>query len=677
VSAPSRSLVIGTAGHIDHGKTTLVAALTGTDTDKLPEEKRRGITIELGFATWPLSDKLSASIVDVPGHEGFVRTMVAGAGGLDIVIFVISAEDGVMPQTREHIRVCQLLGLKHSVIALTKVDRLEGDEDAIELAIDDVREAMHETPFEGAPILPVAAPSGQGLDALRQAIISLAKKIPRRASKGESLLPIDRVFTVKGHGTVVTGTLLAGSIEPDKDISLRLVPTGARREGRVLRARALQVRGDAAGRSVAGTRTALNLGGVQVSELSRGDVITSGARVVASDSIHVEIKHLSHSSGEWKSGSCVQVCAGTANTAARMDPLALIDEEGKLGDVETGIIVGPGMSGLIRLRLDVPIPVWHGQPIVLRAFNDPSAAAHGLTVGGGRVVDPQPSTGKRQRKRWVQVAEALRSDELQTRILALVEDSGGMGIDTTTLHLRAGIDDLRPILNSLKGPKGRLLEIAGARYILRELLNPLKQAAVSLVDRFHAQHSMQPGMPRATLESSLPGRLAPSVAAAAIEATLASGQLRVADRQGSLARPGKGKLSLDALPPKMQRVYDLYAAGGISPPTLKDVQDGTSMSPKEILEIVGLLQRTELLVKVTAELSFTHPAHSSILARTRDHLRDQGNIDVQAMKAITGLSRKFVVPLLEHLDRLGITLRRADTRLPGPKAELETEPPSS
>ena len=237
-----RSLVLGTAGHIDHGKTTLVRALTGIDTDRLPEERRRGITIELGFAAWEMAPDLKASIIDVPGHEGFVRTMVAGAGGIDLVVLVVSAEDGVMPQTREHLNVCQLLGIEHGVVALTKVDRLEGDEEAIELAVEDVRGALEGSVFAEAEIIPCSGQTGEGLDALRATLVRLAGKLPRRDDKGPVILPIDRAFTIKGHGTVVTGTLLSGVVDLGADNRLRLVPAGPGRAPREVRSRGAQVR---------------------------------------------------------------------------------------------------------------------------------------------------------------------------------------------------------------------------------------------------------------------------------------------------------------------------------------------------------------------------------------------------------------------------------------------------
>ncbi|HEY0137939.1 MAG TPA: selenocysteine-specific translation elongation factor, partial [Nannocystis sp.] len=400
----TRALVLGTAGHIDHGKTSLVYALTGIDTDRLPEEKRRGITIELGFAAWELGGGLSASIVDVPGHEAFVRTMVAGAGGIDLVLLVVSAEDGVMPQTREHLHVCQLLGLRHGVVALTKIDRLgtanDDRADAIEMAAADVRAALADLApnLADAPIVPCSAHTGEGLPALTAAIRRVAATVPARPVRDRPIVPIDRVFAVKGHGTVATGTLLSGRLDLTRDARLQLIPTGERGP-RELRPRALHVRGVASEQAPAGSRVALNLGNVGTDDLARGDVISSGPRVARGQTCLAVLTHLAHDDLPWRSGTAVQLCAGTASTTARIDPLVLLgdmSEETSLHapveatrpppdlspgtspatappgappdlsqSTSTRVTVPPGATALVRLRLDAPLPLWHGLPLIV------------------------------------------------------------------------------------------------------------------------------------------------------------------------------------------------------------------------------------------------------------------------------------------------------------------------
>ncbi|NVB37067.1 selenocysteine-specific translation elongation factor [Pseudenhygromyxa sp. WMMC2535] len=673
----ARELVLGTAGHIDHGKTTLVRALTGTDTDRLPEERRRGITIELGFARWQLDagkgQRLAVSIVDVPGHEALVRTMVAGAGGMDAVLLVISAEDGVMPQTREHLRVCALLGLRHAVVALTKIDRLGEDpserEELLELAREDVRAELEATSFADAPIIPVSATEGAGLDELRAAVVGMIRGLPGRERKGPPILPVDRVFTMRGHGTVITGTLLCGELElREGSTELTLVPQGLGRQPFSVRVRGMQVHGEEATRSRAGTRTALNLGKVGVEALERGDVLTSGLAVVASDRLLARVEQLDFGARPWTRGTSLQLCAGTASTAAHLVPLTLADPEtGALLDPVGKIAIGPGQAGLARLYLDVPLPIWAGQRLILRAFSAAHMQTDGLTIGGGVVVDPLPE--RRQPARRVALARALLGDDASAKVRALVEDAGASGVTLEALTLRAGVIHAAKLLGRMGVESGPLIELGG-RWFARALLEPLLRAAVTEVDRFHAAHPLQPGLARATLEGAL-AQAGPSAAAlrtAAVDLALARAQLRVADRSGSLARPGKGTLDPNDLPPPLHDVVERYRHAGISPPTLRDLGEALGLDAKAVLERVGVLQRSELLIKINDDLSYAPEAHAQLLTAVREHLAAHGELDVQALKGMTGLSRKFAVPWMEHLDRLGVTRRAGDRRLPGPKA---------
>lgn len=665
-----RSLVLGTAGHIDHGKTTLVRALTGTDTDRLPEEKRRGITIELGFAPWAIKSGLEASIVDVPGHENFVRTMVAGAGGIDAVILVVSAEDGVMPQTREHINVCRLLGVKHGVVALSKVDRLDGDEEAIELAADDVREALAGTIFESSPIIPCSSHTKEGLDTLRSTLVKLIEHIPRRGTKGDPILPLDRVFSIRGHGTVVTGTLQRGVVDVGKETPLRLEPVGEGREPQQLRTRAAQVRGDAQDRIGAGSRIALNLGGVETKDLSRGDVLTAGDAVSRQTVFHAWLQHLPTHGAPWKSGSALQVCVGTAYTNGKLDPLYAQPREGEAAEASgEDVVIESGREGLVRFRLESPLPLWRGARVVVRAFSDPSENFQGRTIGGGVVLDPEPSTGRGQRPRWIALGRALHGDDPRAQLEALVQDAGLLGIDEKTLARRTGMDDVRAAIDPLlKGKRPFAARVGDKRYVQDDAVRTLIDRAISAVDKFHGAQPLKTGMPRPALEAALGKRVATDVAAAAIDRAVERGALRSVDEAGTLARPGKGLAAGGELPPKMKEVLDLYEAAQNKPPTLKEVAESLDIAAAEVLELVSGLQRTGRLIRVTADLSFSKQSHEVLLAGVREHLSASGTIDVQALKAMTGLSRKFAVPLMEHFDQLQITVRRGNDRIPGPRA---------
>jgi len=682
VARTPRSLILGTAGHIDHGKTTLVRALTGTDTDRLPEEKRRGITIELGFAPWAITPELQASIVDVPGHENFVRTMIAGAGGIDIVILVVSAEDGVMPQTREHINVCRLLGVRHGLVALTKIDRLDNDPEAIELATDDVRESLAGTVFEDTPIVPLSAQTGEGLDELKRAIKKLASALPRRDAVGDPVIPLDRVFTMKGHGTVVTGTQLCGTLDVVKNPNLTLVPAGDARDARTVRVRAAQVRGSDEGRVAPGSRVAVNLAGVELSEVSRGDVLTSGPQVERGTVFHVAMQHLPGRTAPWTRGTVVQVCAGTAFAVGRLDPLWLApsaDDDAANEDTKNGEVqVAAGREGLVRVRLETPVPVWRDMNVVVRDFSGPppttASEDQGRTIGGGVVTDPAPSQGRGQRARWVEVGRALTEPDLDRRLVALVHDAGTLAADTTELGRRSGIADARDRLMALAtGKKPQLVGLSAQdrdlqRWAHIEHVRPLVARVVAAVDRFHVDNPMQPGAGRATVEAMLGNRIAPDIAAWALDQALERGVLQTVDDAGTIARPGKGVQAGGELPEHMQRLLDVYARHGITAPTVKEVTAECGLDPRKTLEMLGVLQRTGRLVKITPDISMATEAHQSVVTEVRSHLGEHGTIDVQALKGITGLSRKYAVPLLEHLDQLQITRREGDKRFPGAKA---------
>ncbi len=651
-----RCIVLGTAGHIDHGKTTLVHALTGIDTDRLSEEKRRGITIELGFAPLDLGRGLSASIVDVPGHEGFVRTMVAGASGIDVVLLAVSAVDGVMPQTREHLHICTLLGIQTCVVAVTMIDRLDGDAEAVELACEDIRETLDPTPFADAPIVPCSAVTGDGIDDLTRALRKLAAAVPSRGGVDRPILPIDRAFAMKGHGTVVTGTLLTGQLNARNLTDLRLVCAGPRRPDVPLRVRAMQVRNDDQQLARAGTRTALNLGGLALSDVHRGDVITCGHRVVRSLFVHALIEHLPHQPKPWEFGTTLQLCAGTAHCTATLDPLTA---DGQLP---------PGQAGVVRLKLSHALPTWVGQRVILRSFNDPRGGDHqladaGCTVGGGTVVDPQPGSGRGQRTRWQQLSAALQTRDPDERIHALIDDAGVRGIERHELEARVGM-----VLEPSLLRKNKYLQLSQGRLLVtRVALAPLAVRACQKVDAFHTQHPTKPGMPRAVLEQQLTGRAVPEVVTAAIDYALEQDQLQAADDdKGTLARPGRGPQT-DSFPGWIQAILDIFVSRGTQPPTTRELTTETGRSEREVFEAIAVLQRKGGLTRISREMSMASEHHERLLAEVREYLQRHQMLDMQAFKSLTGLSRKFAVPLMEHFDRLQITRRDGDRRVPGPR----------
>jgi selenocysteine-specific elongation factor len=662
-------MVLGTAGHIDHGKTSLVRALTGIETDRHPEEKRRGITIELGFASWKVGKDIEASIVDVPGHDSLVRTMIAGAGGIDLVLMAISAEDGVMPQTREHLNVCGLLGVRAGIVALTKVDRLDDPED-IEMAIEDVRDCLAGTVFEDAPIMPCSAHTGEGLDEIRAAVLTRLRGLPGRDRKGPVRFPIDRAFTMKGHGTVVTGTLHSGEIDIKREPELLHLAPNREDEGLPRRIRSLQVRGESVTRARAGSRVAANIAGVEREAFSRGDLLVTPGGALRSTVFHGLVSLLDWTRTPLHTGRGVQVCAGTAFANATVDLLAIEPEVGGALIPDESGTLAPGATGLVRLRLEQPLIVWSGQRFVLRAYEDPDAISHGLTIGGGEIVDPLPSSGRAQRSRWVRVANDLRGEDESLRALAAIVDAGEACINRATLEARAGLNQAETGLAPLLRKPAKVIALSESSWVSADLLPSLRRQVLALADAYHRDHPLRAGISSAELEGRLPGRCSPQLARRVITDAIESGELRRADAEGRLARPGQGKLDPENLPPELGRVLAMYEQGDLAPPTIKDLQLELAMEAKAVLELVSSLHRAELLVRVSNDLSYHAPAHARLLSGVREHLEQSGEFDVQALKAMTGLSRKFAVPLMEHFDRLGITIRRGDKRVPGPKAGI-------
>jgi selenocysteine-specific elongation factor len=368
----------------------------------------------------------------------------------------------------------------------------------------------------------------------------------------------------------------------------------------------------------------------------------------------------------------VPVGAGRAHAPARLDPLWVAPHPEHEGPPPGEPSIPPGHEGLVRIRLEQPLPLWRDQRLVIRGFSSSTAAgAHddqGLTLGGGVVIDPEPSSGRGQRARWIAVGRALADPDPGTRVRALVHDAGVVGIDRAAVERRTGLRDAGTLLRTMSEGKGAVLvPLGGDRYVHTEAAKPLVERVIAAVDRFHADNPMQPGIGRAFAEALLGTRVAAAVASWAVDQAVARGALRAVDDQGTLARPGKGVPTEGALPEHMQRVLDQYEQAGLEAPNLKDVQAACGLSSRQILEIVGVLQRTGRLVKLTPEISWAKASHDALVQQVREHLREHGTIDVQALKQMTGLTRKYAVPLLELLDQLQITRRDGDRRVPGPR----------
>ncbi|MBK9166310.1 MAG: selenocysteine-specific translation elongation factor [Bryobacterales bacterium] len=615
-----KNIIAGTAGHIDHGKTALVRALTGIDTDRLEEEKRRGITIDIGFAHLALAPDLRLGFVDVPGHERFVRNMLAGASGIDLVLLVVAADESVMPQTREHFDICRLLGLRAGVVALTKSDLVEPDlVDLVRLEVEDLVAGSF---LEGAPIVPVSAVTGAGLDALRDALSQAARAAAAKDASRPFRLPVDRVFTMTGFGTVVTGTLVAGSVAREDEVEIH--PGGRR-----ARVRGLQVHGEAAARATAGQRTAINLSGVDTGDLQRGMVLTHCGLFQASVTVDVRLDLLA-SAKPLKHLAPVHVHTGAAETSARV---RLLDGNRTLD---------PGGAAFARLELAEPVLLMPGDRFIVRRFSPVT------TIGGGIVADIHPPRLRRRRSPEPRL-RVLLSGPLPERIALLVNEASH-GLTVAELVIRTGLTEGEILRNC-----------AGLRVIESHVLDPAWIAARAAeaetqLTRFHKDRPLEPGMPRHDLRASV----LPDAPAPVWEAVLAAA--RNARAEGDLVRLASHRVVLrqDEAAAR-EAIESAFAAGGLAVPPLASVLAQSGVEAGRARTLLQSLLREKRLVRVSDQLIFHAEALDSLKNQLASHRAQRFTVPV--FKDWTGISRKYAIPLLEFLDRERITRRDGDERI--------------
>ena len=628
-------LVVGTAGHIDHGKSSLVRALTGIDPDRLKEEKERGITIELGFAHTAVGDTRIA-FVDVPGHERFVRTMLAGVGGIDCVLLIVAADESVMPQTREHFDICRLLAIPRGIVVITKSDLSDADTRA--LVRQDVAELVKGSFLESAPVIEVSANTGEGLDQLRAAIAAQVTTVRPRPLDGPARLPIDRAFSMKGFGTVVTGTLVAGKIGVDDDLVVEP-------QGRRVKVRGVQVHGRPATEAVAGQRTAINLGGVDVGDVSRGETLAAPHTLSVTRRFDAEI-NLLPSSKPLKHGARVRVHNGTAEVLGRVSIAGASIPE-----------VTAGSSGFVRVRLETPAVLTRGDRFIMRAYSPP------ITIGGGVVLDPAPTRPGVRSAEGQASLERLRiaGDHGVGAVTAMIEAAGLSGIPRVSLVSRAGLTPSKVefVVNML----GASVASAGDRLIAQTHLERASKALVALVAASHKANPMSDGLPREEAREKIFARVAPAVFERVVEALKAAKTLVGSER---LAQPSHKASVAGADDQVRTAIIDAYLAGGLKPPDAAAIE-ASIKAPRAIVEKVSaLLLREKVLVKLD-----TIVFHGAALQKLKEEVTalkgsapgGRATVDVAAFKDRYGVSRKFAIPLLEYLDRERVTRRTGDVRL--------------
>jgi selenocysteine-specific elongation factor len=642
-----KRIVVGTAGHIDHGKTSLVRALTGIDTDRLREEKRRGITIELGFAHLALPGGTVAGVVDVPGHERFVRAMAAGAGGIDIVVLVIAADEGVMPQTREHLDICRLLGVPRGVVAVTKADLLPGlGADWLPLLEQDVRAAVKGSFLEGAAVVPVSAETREGLDALVAQIARLADEVPERPADGPPFLPIDRAFSVKGFGTVVTGTLLSGQISEGDEVAL--LP--AAHAAGPLRVRSVQVHGAPTPRALAGQRTAVNLPGVEAAAVRRGQALVGVGGVPPSSVVDAEVTLLAAVPKPLRHRSKLLLHVGTAQVPAT---LALLDR-GELA---------PGATALAQLRLGAPVAALPGHRFILRGFS--VLEGRGKTVGGGRVLAVAAPKRRRGRSEALRQLEVLARGDGDARIAAVLEMAGPAGLDVAALVGRTALSP-KAVSQALErlGAKGAAVLFDRERrgFASGAVASELSARLLAAVDAFHAAKPLAAGIGREELRGRLPPVADPRLFQRLLAALEEKGELV---REGDhVRRRGHAAAAAGAAGGALkEKVAASLARGGLTPPWLDELPAAAGASPADVQAVLKLLAAEGRAVRVSAELWFDAAALSGLRERLVAFLRERKAITTQEFKDLVGATRKHVIPLAEHFDREKVTLRVGEKRV--------------
>jgi selenocysteine-specific elongation factor len=635
-----RSTIVGTAGHIDHGKTSLVRALTGVDADRLPEEKRRGITIDLGFAELDLGE-VRVGFVDVPGHERFVKNMLAGAHGIDLVVLVVAADEGVMPQTREHFDICRLLGVQGGMVALTKADAVESD--LIELVAAEVAELVTGSFLEGAPVVAVSSVTGLGLEEFKKTLHEISLKVPPRASDSVARLPVDRAFTMRGFGTVITGTLVAGEIAEGEE--MELLPSGGR-----VRVRGIQVHGKSVHGARAGQRTAVNLGGIDVGAIERGMVLAPAGRLLPTQIVDARVEVLKNAPRALRSRQRVRVHLGTAEILARV---AVLEESGE---------ITAGASGLVQLRLETPVVALPGERFIVRSYSPQH------TVAGGEVLDAH-AIKHRGRDRHIsreRLVEIARSSPA-ARVAYFVATSGEKGLRRTELAARTGWRD-EVLDGALEGARtsGSIRDAEGV-FISSDAFDELLRLTLEEVAAFLAREPLARGLPRETLRERIFSRAAPEVFRAVVQDGEDRGDL-VTERE--IVRLSGHRVDLSPADAMVRdRLEDIYRDAGLEAPTLEEALErvGSSAQARDrARKILRLSVEAGTLVRVKEEMLF----HQRAVARLVDALREYGDrheperlIDVAGFKEISGVSRKYAIPLLEYFDREKITRRAGDKRI--------------
>lgn len=632
-----KQIILGTAGHIDHGKTSLIKALTGIETDRLKEEKERGITIELGFASIVLSDGNVVGIVDVPGHEKFVKNMVAGASGIDIVAMTIAADEGVMPQTREHMEICSLMGIRYGFIAMTKIDLV--DEELMELALEDIKGFVKGTFLENSPIVPLSSTTGEGLDLFRTTLEKICDEIPERPFSPIFRLPVDRVFSMKGFGTVITGTLASGKVSVGENIMVfpSLVTS---------KVRGIQVHGQSVESVSAGTRTAINFQGLDKELVNRGDILSTPNTLRPSYMVDAYLQYLLSNAKSAKSRTRVRFHSGTSEV---MGNVILLDRQELM----------QGETAPVQIRLESPVCCMNGDRFVIRSYSPVK------TVGGGHILNPVPKKHKLFNQEIIGGLNALVENDPEQSVSFFISQGNFSGVSFDDLRIMTSIADKR--LDTL------LQKMLASRHIIQtdkdkrifvhgDVVAQLCCDIIVKLELYHQENPLKESMSKQELKSKFrafrdkDSKLFPIVVARLVKdgsIVQEANEIRLSTHKVAL------KVDLQAVKEKISRIYEETA---LTPPFFRDVCSELDVDQKTGRDVLQMLIDQKKVVKTKEDLYFDIKAIDDLEHQLVEFLNRSGEITTPQFKDMTGISRKYVIPLIEYFDSVNLTIRVGDTR---------------
>ncbi len=630
-----KNIILGTAGHIDHGKTSLVKALTGVETDRLKEEKERGITIELGFASLDLPNGKHIGIVDMPGHERFVKNMVAGSSGIDVVTMVIAADEGVMPQTREHMEICNLMGIQHGIIALTKTDLV--DEDLLEMALDDINDFVQGTFLEEKPIIPLSSATGQGLDKFIATLESICDNIPERKFSSIFRLPVDRVFSMKGFGTVITGTLTSGSINVGNDIMV--YPKKI-----VSKVRGIQVHSSSVDNAGPGTRTAINFQGLDKDSVFRGDILSTPGTLIESYMVDAHFHYLKSNAKPAKPRTRVRFHSGTSEILGYM---ILLDREELL----------PGDEASVQFRLESPVCCIKEDRYVIRSYSPIK------TIGGGAILNPVSQKHKLFDKKVVQGLEELLLDDGEQTISFFLSLKGFAGLSLNQLRVMTNLTDkklaatLQKMLarqEIIQTDKERQIYVNGAFF------DDFKTKVLEKIKDYHDANPLKEGMPTQELKSKFQ-YIEDAKFFNILFTKLAKENTIVQDKNIVKLMDFKVALKVDQHEVK-EKIIKIYQSKGLTPPFFRTICQDLNLDQKTAKDVLQILIDEKRIVKTKDDLNFDAKAIGNLEEKLISFLKEKEEITTPEFKDMTGISRKFVIPLIEYFDSVNLTIRVGDTR---------------